>query len=148
MAHVAAYWIRDFKVKVYDVSRLSANATARAYRPSRYEHATGYFFRGRPDSAEAEILAHLQSHPLTKSPGTLLANLYLGAGKSQQALQLMRELAERHTTDFDIQFNTAALLDREYQRTRDPATAAAAEEYRRRGRRANPHRTGGAAGPK
>jgi len=106
---VTAYWIRDYKVNLLDVSQCFNNPQARAYRPSPFEHAIYFYRTGQHDSAYAALEQFYQTSPRgrSKSAGLLLSSLLSRRGQVKAAHQIEISLAEDFPTDFSLQLECA-----------------------------------------
>ena len=107
---ITTYWIRDFEVRVFNISRLFGNPQARDYRESHYEKAIGHFQAGRPDSAQIEIDHHLALQPMTKSAGLLVGDLLWERQRYDDVITHMTSLANRYRTDAYVQIECARML--------------------------------------
>jgi hypothetical protein len=99
---ITRYWIRDYEVMLIRVNDLFGNENAGQYTLSSYERAVLEYAAGRPDSAIIELEKHFASHPMTKSPGMLLAGCLLVMGKKDKAVILWERLSQVFSTDYYI----------------------------------------------
>ncbi|UCD63703.1 MAG: glycosyltransferase family 39 protein [Candidatus Zixiibacteriota bacterium] len=97
---VTVYWIRDYAVRIYNISKVFDNPQANSYRETAYERAADYYNRKVYDSATALIDAAVREQPDARSTRLLLAELLRGHRQYDQAVRLLVELAERYSTDY------------------------------------------------
>ena len=140
-AQIATYWIRDFEVKLFNISKLFTNPQANAYRETHYERAVAHFHAGSLDSTLAEINHHLESHPLTRSVGLLAADVLGKTGKAEEAVRIMTTLANKYPTDFYIQMQCGRLYLMVALASKNQSLMNTARMYFERGIKANRFKT-------
>ncbi|HUV30685.1 MAG TPA: tetratricopeptide repeat protein [Acidobacteriota bacterium] len=137
---VASYWIRDYLVELYNVSKTFPNVRANAYAESPYERAANYFQRDQIDSA----LAALDSVPMmvnsSKAAGILYSRLMQRKQQYDHVLQLLTELAERFPTDFSLQLECGHFLQRLALTRQDRLLLYRAQKYYERATILNPYK--------
>ncbi|MCK4606632.1 MAG: hypothetical protein KAU35_04975 [candidate division Zixibacteria bacterium] len=140
-AQIATYWIRDFEVKLFNISKLFTNPQANAYQETHYEKAVAYFHAGNLDSAMVEINRHLESHPLTRSVGLLAADILGKTSKTEETVRVMTTLANKYPTDFYIQMQCGRLYLIVALANKNQSLMNSARMYFERGIKANRFKT-------
>ena len=126
---VANYWIRNYEVKIYDISQNFENTIAHEYKPTDYEIAVGFMHQQQLDSAFYYANRFYSSHPSTKSGGYLIADLLFRAQHFDDAYKVLREIAENHPTDFYAQIAFGRLLQIMAYQRKDQALLQQANNY-------------------
>ncbi len=126
---ITTYWIRDYEVRVFNISRLFGNPQACEYRESHYEKAIGHFQAGQPDSAQIEIDRHLALQPMTKSAGLLVGDLLWERQRYDDVITHMTSLANHYRTDAYVQIECAQMLQMIGLMRRDDNLIARSQGY-------------------
>ncbi|UCG60417.1 MAG: hypothetical protein JSV52_08760 [Candidatus Zixiibacteriota bacterium] len=100
MQPVTAYWVRDFGVKITDISRQFGNREAANYQPTAYERAANYYSAGFIDSAFGALREFLSEKPYNRSGNLLLADIYMIKRRFNEASNVLTSLAARHPEDY------------------------------------------------
>lgn len=100
MAPMTAYWIRDYTIKVCNVSQTFGNPEAARYQNTGYERAVDYYSRRMFDSAIVEVGEFLARDPDCRSANLLLCDLLIYFGRYEMAATTMRLLANHHPEDY------------------------------------------------
>lgn len=100
MTPMTAFWIRDFDIKVCNVSRIFGNAEAARYQRTGYERAVDYYSANMFDSAYTAITEFLVRQPDSRSGNLLLAHMMTNLGYYEQAVDITRKVATRYPTDY------------------------------------------------
>ena len=138
---IATYWIRDFEVKLFNISKLFTNPQANAYRETHYEKAVAHFHAGSHDSALIEINRHMESHPLTRSVGLLAVDVLGKTNQGEEAVRVMTTLANKYPTDFYIQMQCGRLYLMVALANKNQSLMNTARMYFERGIKANRFKT-------
>jgi len=140
MAPMTAYWIRDYPVKVCNVSQVFGNPEAMRYKNTGYEVAVDYYSREMYDSAFVAVGRFLNQDPNCRSASLLLCDLLVYFGKYEQAASIMRTLAVRYPSDY----HTNLMCGRAHQilgiRRKNDYAIAQAQVYYNNAIRNNPFR--------
>ncbi len=126
---VANYWIRNYEVKIYNISRSFTNAIAHEYKPSQYEIAVDFMHKQQLDSAFYYANRFYSSHQSTKSGGYLIADLLFRAQRTDDAYKVLQQIAENYPTDFYAQIAFGRLTQIIAYRRRDRSLLEQASSY-------------------
>jgi len=107
---ITTYWIRDVEVRVFNISQAFKNPIANQYQPSHYEKAVEYYHASNLDSAVAELELHFAKHKGTRSPELLSCDVLWKRNQYQLAITLMRRFAEKYRRDWNVQMQTAKMI--------------------------------------
>lgn len=107
---ITSYWIRDYEVRLYNISKVFSNAEANSYRETNYEQALSMLHEEQPDSSLALAEQFVLEHPESKSAGVLLVDLLSSRQEFDRVKTLLVSLADRYPTDFFIQMQCGRFL--------------------------------------
>jgi tetratricopeptide (TPR) repeat protein len=107
---IASFWIRDYAVNLYNVSKVFRNPEANRYRESAFEQAVAYYYKGQFDSALIAINPLYKQHRTSKSVALLTADLLYQLERFDDVRKILAELVDRYPTDFNVQLQYARLL--------------------------------------
>lgn len=107
---ITSYWIRDYEVRLYNISKLFTNTEANSYRETNYERALTLLQEEQPDSSLALAEQFALEHPESKSAGVLLVDLLSSRKEFDRARPLLISLADRYPTDFFLQMQCGRFL--------------------------------------
>ncbi|MDF1543470.1 MAG: hypothetical protein P1R58_00040 [bacterium] len=134
---VTSYWIRDYQVDIYNISKVFANPTANNYRESTYEQALAAYYKENPDSALFEIQSFLSENPDSKSAVILLIDLLSDKQRFTEVQNVLTALANRHPTDFYIQVQAGRFYQILATLRKDQSLLSLSQFYYERGVAAN-----------
>jgi tetratricopeptide (TPR) repeat protein len=137
---IARYWIRDYQVQLFNVSRLFGNAKAQAYPLSVYEQAVYQFHEDKTDSAFITLGKIPDIINTSKSAGWLFSQMFKKQEQVEYARTMMMVLADRYPTDFYLQLECGHFLQQLALVRNDRAMLARAERYFQRAVILNPYR--------
>ncbi len=107
---VTSYWIRDYEVQLYNISKLFSNKTANAYEETDYEKGLASFYENETETALEFAHQFYNDHPESKSGNILLIDLLSGQQKFDDVYRLLIDLAARYPTDFFLQLQCGRFL--------------------------------------
>jgi len=107
---ITSYYIRDFEVQVFRIAELFGNPEAAKYEKSHYEVAVEYYLDSVYDSCLFEMKHHMLSHPDTKSPNLILGDIIWKQRRYEAAVTFMKKMADFYPTDWNIQYQTARMV--------------------------------------
>ncbi|UCE23841.1 MAG: hypothetical protein JSU74_11160 [Candidatus Zixiibacteriota bacterium] len=94
------YWIRDYGVKICNISRVFGNEEAATYQETDFEKAARYYHDKQFDSAYVTLQQFRAVQPNCWSADLLWAELLIKFGKYQEATGVLTGLANRHPADY------------------------------------------------
>jgi tetratricopeptide (TPR) repeat protein len=139
------YWIRDLDVQIFNISKVFNNPQARAYQETEYERAVIHYRNEQYDSAAILSLRFYQNHPESKSAGLLLGEVLWKLGRYNEVFTLITSLANRFSTDFNIQLQCGRFLQIYAAMKNDASLRSLAHQYYDQAVRVNRYRGGQAA---
>ncbi len=139
---VTSYWIRDYQITLYNVSKVFSNGAANQYSESAYERALTAFYLQKPDSAMSEIQSFLAENPQSKSATILLVDLLSAKQQFTKVQNILSSLANRHPTDFFIQMQAGRLYQILAFLKKDQSLLSLSRFYYERGIAVNRFRAG------
>ncbi|MFQ5453401.1 MAG: hypothetical protein ACE5D6_04360 [Candidatus Zixiibacteriota bacterium] len=107
---ITTYWIRDYEVKIYNISAQHNNSLANKYESTFYEKAAEYYYQKKWDSAYVELTKFIQIEPDSKSANLMLAELLFMLGKHQDVMTILTSMTDRYPTDFYINLQCGRLF--------------------------------------
>ncbi|RKX22418.1 MAG: hypothetical protein DRP35_01995 [Candidatus Zixiibacteriota bacterium] len=107
---ITTYWIRDYEVQLFNISKIFNNPKANAYNETIYEKALTSFYQQNSDSAFMFAKQFYETYPESKSGNILLIDMFSERQMFNDAYNLLLALAERCPTDFFIQMQCGKLL--------------------------------------
>lgn len=140
MQPITAYWIRDFGVKIANVSKHVGNAEAVQYEETAYERAAFYYSQGDIDSAFASLREFLSEKPNNRSANLLLADIYLNKGRFAEAATVLRNVASLYPNDYYTNLICGRSLQIIGMIQRNNNVIALARKYYERAVQSNPFR--------
>ncbi len=138
MQAMTAYWIRDFGVKITDISKQFGNPEATTYQPTAYERASSYYSAGFIDSSFAALREFLSEVPYNRSGNLLLADIYMFSGRFNEAAMVLKSLASRHPDDYYTNLYCGRSLQIIGIKQQDNLTIALARKYYEKAVKNNP----------
>ena len=100
MLPITIYWIRDYGIRIYDISRVYGNRQALSYQQTAYERALGFYNLRELDSALAVMGQFLTTNPDCRSANIIHAEVLIGVGRFGEAEKLLNDLTSRYPNDF------------------------------------------------
>ena len=134
---ITSYWIRDYEVALYNISKSFSNAEANSYLESDYERALAAFYRLQPDSAELEIKRFLAENPESKSGIIILIDILSAKQQFAQVRDLLSSLADKYPTDFFLQLQAGRLYQILAYHNKDQGLLSLSRHYYERGVKVN-----------
>ncbi|UCE23842.1 MAG: hypothetical protein JSU74_11165 [Candidatus Zixiibacteriota bacterium] len=138
MKPITAYWIRDYIVKICNVSKFFGNPEAARYRETLYEKAVQHYFAGHTDSAVFALETFMRGRPRNRSANMFYVEMLLAAGRLQEAAVATRQLAARHPSDYYTNLVCGRSLQIIGLLVNDPSLVQLAERYYEKAVRNNP----------
>ena len=135
---VTSYWIRDYEVNLYNISKLFGNARANDYQETDYERALLSFNEEQPDSALALAQHFYKRHPDSKSGGILLIDLLSNNQRFADVQNILTSLANRYPTDFFLQVQCGRFLQLMAHHRKNDGLLVQARRYYERAVKVNP----------
>lgn len=102
MLPITTYWIRDFEVRIYNISKLFQNSEAAKYQETQFEIAMSYSYRAMNDKSVIAMTNFVNEFPDSKSGNMMMANILFNSKKFQEMLTVITKLTKDHPTDFSI----------------------------------------------
>ncbi len=137
---LAAYWISDNKVQVYNISKVCNNPIALRYKETDFELAQQAFTQQKFDTALVLVERFLTRAPDSKQAGVLYSKILSGYGQTAKALQALITLAKRYPTDYSMQLEVGYFAAQIGVKTDDDSKKRLAQQYFRLAAMANPYR--------
>jgi len=137
---VASYWIRDYQVQLFNVSKTFSNPQANAYVESDFERAAAYYNKGQFDSALAVLNATPEIISTSKAAGILYSELLRRNEQYEHVLRILLALAARYPTDFSIQLQCGHFLQQVALARKDRAMLLQAQKHYEKATILNPYR--------
>jgi 4-amino-4-deoxy-L-arabinose transferase-like glycosyltransferase len=135
---ITSYWIRDYEVYLYNISKIFGNSEANAYRETDYERALQSFSMQQPDSALALAQQFYQHHPDSKSGGILLIDLLSNNKRFADVQTILTSLANRYPTDFFLQVQCGRFLQLMAHHRKNDGLLVQARRYYEKAAKVNP----------
>ncbi|UCC44440.1 MAG: hypothetical protein JSU65_00475 [Candidatus Zixiibacteriota bacterium] len=137
---IASYWIRDFQVQLFNVSKLFDNPVAGAYTESTYERAVTFVQNQQIDSAFSVLSAVPDIINTSKSAGILFSRMLRQQNQYEHVLQMLVALADRYPTDFSLQLECGHYLQQVALQRNDRLLLRRAQEYFEKAVDLNPYK--------
>ncbi len=137
---IARYWIRDYRVQLFNVSRLFGNTKAQTYHLSAYEQAVYLYQDNKIDSAFIALGKVPDIINTSKSAGWLFSQLFKKQEQLDYARTMLTVLADRYPTDFSLQLECGHFLQQIALARNDKALLARSGKYFERAVILNPYR--------
>ncbi len=107
---ITSYRIRDFEVRLFNISKAFNNHRATSYPETRYEIANRLFLMGQLDSARVEVELFLEQHPASMSGGLLNGDILWAMKRYDDVITRMTSLADRFVDEYNIQLQCGRYL--------------------------------------
>lgn len=137
---ITSYWVRDYEVKIYNISQAFHNERANNYKETDYEKAAWYFSQKKADSARIILNGFIKNYPNSKSANLLSTALYLQQGNLQQASSVLSRLANYYPTDFSINLKCGRILQILGLQKKDRTLVGLAQKYYKKATIVNPYK--------
>jgi len=126
---IASYWIRDYKVNIYNVRNTFGNQATQSYHYTPYEVAVKYNLKRQYDSALAAIQPVVSRVRTSKAVGLLYAEILARGGALNETSGVLTSLARQFPTDFSVQLACGHFLQRLALTRQNPELLREAEVY-------------------
>jgi hypothetical protein len=134
---IATYYVRDYRVRLFNISQTFTNRQARAYQPTIYEQALTYYNNEQFDSAFVLANRFRSMYPDSKSGGLLMCDLLSRRELVDDAYRLFVRLADLYPTDFYIQMQCGRFIQMMALTSGNSELSNLARSYYDRGVRVN-----------
>ncbi|MCK4632837.1 MAG: hypothetical protein KAT79_06165, partial [candidate division Zixibacteria bacterium] len=134
---IATYYVRDYRVRLFNISQVFANHQAHTYQPSIYEQALTCYNNEQFDSAFVLANRFQSMYPDSKSGGLLMCDLLSRRELVDDAYRLFVRLADLYPTDFYIQMQCGRFIQMMALTSGNNDLASLARNYYDRGMRVN-----------
>jgi len=111
---ITDYYIRDAKILVVDVSRLTGNEQAALYQPTDYEIARSYMKQKAYESALLYMERFIKQYPDNKSALKTLGDLYPLNGRPDEAMAYLKRAESLYPTDFIVKLSLAVYYQKRF----------------------------------
>jgi tetratricopeptide (TPR) repeat protein len=135
------YWIRDYAVRICNISDIFGNPEASRYVESRFERAARYSSQQKYDSAFFEMRHFIMAHPDCRSANLLFSELLLRARLYDQAIPVLTRLATRFPNDYHVNLSCGRSLQIIGLAKKDRQMLALAQSFYEKAVKANPFKS-------
>ncbi len=134
---ITTYWIRDYEVRLYNITNLFSNEKANSYKESYFEIASSKFYQNDNNGALELSKQFLSDNIDSKSGNVLLIDILSALGNPQEVFDKITRLADRFPTDFYIQIQCGRFLQILALERQDNSLLELAKRYYERGTKVN-----------
>ncbi len=97
---ITLYWIRDYGIRIYDISRVYGNNQALDYQRTLYERAIDFYNLREMDSTVALMGQFLTTNPDCRSANIIYAEVLIAVGRFGEAEGVLNSLTRRYPYDY------------------------------------------------
>lgn len=123
-SQIAEYWIRDAKILVVNISHLTGNKQAAAYKMTDYETARAYMHQKAFESALMYMERFIAKYPNNKSALLALGDIYPLNGRPDDAMAALLKAESLYPRDFSVKMALAIYYQKRFMASND-------DKYRR-----------------